>query len=109
MTFTLYDVSDPANDSVKILFYTLHAADVWSTIKGMKYDCVVEQNPLLPRVPHRDRLLLHKAIFLSPFEILFTEDAISNREMIFPITVASWVVYSNLEVIESAKQNCNKR
>jgi len=91
------------------LFYALHVADVWTTVEGMKYDCVVEQNPLLPRVPHRDRILLHKAIFLAPFEILFEEDMISNREMIFPIAVASFVVYSNLQVIDRAEQKCNLR
>jgi hypothetical protein len=91
------------------LFYALHAADVWSTVEGMKYDCVIERNPLLPRVPRRDRLLLHKAIFLSPFGMLFEEDAITNREMIFPMAVVSWAIYSNLKVIDRAKDRCNLR
>lgn len=91
------------------MFYALHAADVWTTVEGLKYDCVVERNPLLPKVPHRDRLILHKALFLSPFEMLFAEGAITNRETIFPIAAVSWVVYSNLRVIDRVKDRCNLR
>ena len=92
-----------------VAFYLLHAADVWTTVKGMKYDCVYEANPFLPRVPHRDRLLIHKAIFLHPFDILHKTDTLTNDDMVFPMAIASWVVYSNLQVIDRAKNRCNLR
>jgi len=91
------------------MFYFIHAADVWTTNEGMKWDCVYEVNPLLPKVPHLDRLLIHKAIFLSPYQILDDADVLTNEEMMFPIAMGLWVVYNNLKVIERAEEKCNLR
>ena len=90
-------------------FYLLHAADVWTTKEGLKYDCIVESNPLLPKNPHINQLIIHKGIFLYPFDIFYKTDNLTNQDMIFPITIASWVVYNNLKVTDRAKQRCNKR
>ena len=109
MTFTLSEPKDPVSPSVKFIFYALHVADVWTTMEGMKYDCVVEANPLLPRIPHRDRLILHKLFFLQPFDMLFQQEALTNDDMVFPVAVAAYVVYSNLDVIDRAEQRCNLR
>lgn len=87
----------------------LHAADVWSTVQGVKYDCIIEANPLLPEVPHRDRLLIHKAFFLQPFHMVTQQDAITNEDMVFPIALASWVVYNNIKLTNQAKKKCNLR
>ena len=87
----------------------MHVADVWSTVEGLKYDCIVEANPLLPDIPHRDRLLLHKFIFIQPFDMLFAENALTKQDMYFPIAVAAYVVHSNLELTREAKQKCNLR
>ena len=75
----------------------------------MDYDCVFEANPLLPKVPHINRLLLHKAVFLSPFSTLYSEKALTNGEMIFPTLMAGYVVDNNLRVIDRASTKCNKR
>ena len=31
----------------------------------MKYSCIYESNPTLPRVPHRDHLILHKSLLMA--------------------------------------------
>lgn len=87
----------------------LHLADVWTTQRGMDYDCVFEANPLLPEVPHRDRLLLHKTAFLSPFYTLHSEKLLTKGDMIAPILMTSYVVDNNLRIIDRAKQRCQKR
>jgi hypothetical protein len=87
----------------------LQAADVWTTKEGVKYDCVYEANPLLPKVPHVDRLLIHKTVFLHPFGVLKNEDMLDNTQMIFPILLTAWVVNNNLKVIDRAKSRCNLR
>jgi hypothetical protein len=87
----------------------LHLADVWTTQRGMDYDCVFEANPLLPKVPHRDRLLLHKTVFLSPFYPLHSEKLLTKGDMIAPILITSYVVDNNLRIIDRAKQRCQKR
>ena len=75
----------------------------------MDYDCVFEANPLLPEVPHRDRLILHKIIFLTPFDTLYNERVLTNGEMIFPLLLSGYVVENNFRVIDRAKQQCQKR
>jgi len=47
----------------------------------MDYDCVYEANPLLPKVPHRDRLIIHKIVFLSPFDALYYNDQLTYADM----------------------------
>ena len=91
------------------MFWTLQAADVWTTNEGMKYDCVFEVNPLLPEVPHLDRLLIHKAAFLHPFAIFQKHDVLRREDMFFPTLFSAYVVYNNLQVIDRAEQRCNLR
>lgn len=91
------------------MFYTLHLADIWTTQRGLDYDCVYEANPLLPEIPHIDRLLIHKTIFLSPVWFLEKEDVLRNVDLVFPMMATAYVVYHNLEVIDSASKRCDKR
>jgi len=83
--------------------------DVYTTDRGMKWDCVYEANPLLPSVPHLDRLLIHKALFLHPFHDLDRRGIITNEDMAFPLLFTAFVVHNNLRVIDKAKRKCQKR
>jgi hypothetical protein len=75
----------------------------------MKWDCVTEVNPLLPEVPHLDRILLHKFIFLTPFYQLEKEKLITNQEMWFPLVFSAYVVNNNFKVINRAERLCSRR
>jgi len=75
----------------------------------MDFDCVYEANPLLPSVPHRDRIILHKLLFLSPIDIMYNYDLLTYQEMILPFILSNYVVYNNLGVIDRAKKRCQKR
>jgi hypothetical protein len=75
----------------------------------MDYDCVFEANPLLPEVPHRDRLILHKIVFLNPFDTLYNQNELTNGEMFFPMLLTGYVVENNLRIIDSASRRCEKR
>jgi len=87
----------------------LQAADVWTTDRGMDFNCVYEANPLLPDIPSIDRIILHKLVFLSPINVLYEYDVLTYQEMILPFALSSYVVYNNLKIIDRAKQNCSKR
>ena len=104
-----FDQREPVSDYVYYLFWTLHVADVYTTREGLKWDCVYEQNPILPRVPHLDRLLLHKVVFLQPFVSFQQEDALYQGEMFFPTLLAAYVVQNNIKVTQRAKQRCELR
>jgi len=90
-------------------FWLLQFADVWTTDRGMDYDCVFEANPLLPEVPSFDRLILHKTLFLSPFYTLEEEDSLTYGDMVLPFVLTAYVVHNNLQVIDRASQRCKKR
>jgi len=104
-----FDQRDPVSDYVYYLFWALHVADVYTTVEGLKWDCVYEANPTLPKVPHLDRLLLHKAVFLQPFVAFQQEDALYEGEMFFPTLLAAYVVQNNIKVINRAEQRCERR
>jgi len=87
----------------------LQAADVWTTDRGMDFNCVYEANPLLPDIPSIDRIILHKLVFLSPINVLYEYDELTYQDMFLPMILTAWVVDNNLKVIDRAKQNCSKR
>ena len=90
-------------------FWLLQAADVWSTKKGLRYNCVRESNPLLPDIPSTDRLIIHKSIFLSPIARLQHQKRISNEAMMWPILFTGLVVYHNIRTINNVKNVCELR
>jgi len=104
-----FNFSNPVHPAVYYTFIGLQIADVWTTNRGMDFDCVYEANPLLPDIPGIDRLILHKLLFLSPINAMYEYDVLTYQEMILPFALTSYVVYNNLKVIDSAKKNCSKR
>ena len=100
---------EPVSKELVYTFWVLQALDVYTTNEGMKWDCVTEVNPLLPEVPHLDRILLHKFVFLTPFYQLEKEKLISNQEMWFPLVFSAYVVHNNFKVINRAERLCSRR
>lgn len=91
------------------LFYSLQALDVYSTHRGLQYDCIKEGNPLLgdrPTVPH---MITHKTVFLAPIWMLQNEGIYTRYEINFYNTMAGLVVYNNFRLLEKAKERCTKR
>ena len=91
------------------IFYGLQALDVYSTHRGLQYDCIREGNPLLgdrPTVPH---MITHKTVFLAPIWMLQDEGIYTRNEINFYNTMAGLVVYNNFRLLEKAKARCTKR
>ena len=100
---------DETTDFQWFTFYTLQIADVYSTYRGLKYDCIREGNPLLgdrPTVPH---MITHKYVFLSPIWMLQSEGFYTKREINLYNSMAGLVVYNNLRLLDEAKSKCTKR
>ena len=68
-----------------------------------------ETNPLLPENPTTERLIVHKLIFLSPFDAMYEYNILTYQDMIIPMIMGAWVVDNNLKVIDRAKSRCSKR
>lgn len=91
------------------LFYTLQAADVYSTYRGLQYDCVREANPLLGERPGIARMVTHKTVFLSPIWMLQNEGVWTLEELQFVNTVGTVVIYNNYRVWNRARKQCTLR
>jgi len=92
-------------------WYLVNVLDVYSTIQGLKYSCITEANPTLPKVPHRDHLIIHKTLLLStvfnPYINYWGDTQINMLN--FSIGLA---VINNTKLTNEAKNNpntCSKR
>ena len=91
------------------LFWTLQALDVYTTVKGMEYDCVYEVNFLLPRKPDINALIRHKAIVFIPTFHLFPTNNLTDKDLSLSTILTASVVANNFEVLRRAKaKGCQK-
>ena len=100
---------DTATNGQWIAFYTIQALDIYSTHRGLKYDCIKEGNPLLPEVPSIGRMVTHKTVFLSPYWLLQNEEIFTKRDINVVNTLGATVVYNNFRLLDKAKRRCIKR
>ena len=103
------DWREGTRDYQWFVFYSLQVLDVYSTNRGLQYDCITEANPLLgdrPTVPH---MITHKTVFLAPRWMLQNEGIYTKREIHFYNAMAGIVVYNNFRLLEKAKERCTKR
>tara|TARA_R110000824_G_scaffold294501_1_gene482887 strand:+ start:935 stop:1321 length:387 start_codon:yes stop_codon:yes gene_type:complete len=61
-SLNLGDYNEPPTRNQMIFFWTINAFDVYTTYKGVKKPDIYELNPLLPKKPKLQELLLQKAI-----------------------------------------------
>jgi len=93
-------------------FLFIHALDVFSTYKGLKYDCISEANPIVGKDPSLLKLILFKVTIISLLESIY---GAYPREWDTFQTVSAYttgvVVQNNFQVTKEAKRNphCFKR
>jgi len=108
--FTLQPPREPAHWSTWATFLTLQALDIYSTKKGMEWDCVQELNPLLPEIPTvADMVVLKTAVLVPIYGGLHYTHTLTDEDFIIPSMLVGVVVINNFKVIERAKKNCQKR
>jgi len=100
---------DTATTGDWITFWTIHALDIYSTHRGVKYTCIQEGNPLLPEVPSIPRMVTHKTLFLSPYWLLQSEGVYTRKDLRVLNTLGTVVVYNNFKLLNEAKGRCTKR
>ena len=91
--FNWDDYQDPPTKAQMITFWTLHALDVYTTHHGNKRSDVYERNPLLPKKPKLEELILHKAIvagylskhsskrYITTINVVLVYSIINNYEL----------------------------
>ena len=105
-----WELIDPPTTGDWVVFTTLQFLDVWSTIHGLKYECIKEANPLFGENPTPERLFFYKVGLLTPAleydrkhgNLNAASIRSTNRFMVL-------VIGNNLNVISRAKNRCEKR
>jgi len=90
-------------------FITLQLADIYTTYRGLKYDCVKELNPFLGESPSVPQMFAFKTAVLMP---AINSDIKNERltpqlfnQMNF---LMSMVIASNYHILSDAKERCRK-
>lgn len=102
-------LEQPADRWMWALFWTIQAADIYSTNRGVKYDCIKEANPLLPSVPTIAEMATLKAVVLLPTYGSIGFENFRRKDLIFPLLFGAGVVVHNMNLVDKAENRCNLR
>jgi len=91
-------------------FWTTQALDVWSTYKGVKYDCVYEMNPLLKDAPELFDMISLKVGVVWTMNQLFEDSPnyMTSWKLITGVSTGL-VAANNYRIYKRAKNRCDKR
>jgi hypothetical protein len=102
--------TEPPTNLDWVLFVGLQAADIYTTYRGLKYDCVKEANPIFGERPDLNDLFEKKFIILAP-ALLYDYDTqqLTSKSMMGLNTFMTIIIVNNLHVLDRAKTSCKKR
>ena len=90
------------------IFYTLQALDIYSTSRGIKYNCIYELNPLLPKKPTDKDLIVFKTSMFSLINQLPLYK-LDDKHLLPSTMLVAYVVHNNFQVEKKAKaKGCKK-
>ena len=105
-----FNFQEPVEKSHVITFVVLQMADVYTTYRGLKYDCVYETNPILGKNPNVQSMLLTKAIVLTPaLKLDYDKGKLTPKIMSEMNFLMSLVIANNYDVLREAKKYCVKK
>ena len=111
--FTLDYWTEREKRIIDILFWSAQVLDVYSTYRGLKYDCISEANPLLPEVPEIHEMIGIKLFVIGGISALVEND--ENFENFWygwklgaGITTGA-VTANNFRLLRKAQRRCNRR
>lgn len=102
--------TDRQKRAIDILFWTSQILDVYSTYRGLKYDCITEANPLLPPVPDLTELIGLKLVVIGGFRNLIKAD--ENFWYGWKLgagTITGMVTVNNFRLMKKAQKQCRRR
>ena len=104
-----FTLSEPITKAQWATFVAFQFADIYTTYKGLQYECVKEINPLVGENPSINRMFYTKIVILQPAIKYDMEkgnlDPKIMNEMNF---LMSLVVLNNYQVWKKATTNCKK-
>jgi len=107
LQFTLVE---PISNVQWATFVTLQLADIYTTYRGLKYDCVYEINPIAGEKPSVPEMFLIKTLVLLPaIESDIKQQTLSTQSLNNMNFLMAVVVGNNYDVWHGAERNCSKR
>lgn len=95
---------------IDIFFWTTQILDVYSTYKGMKYNCLFEANPLLPEVPKIHEMVGLKLTIIGGTKFVVDADEKFWYGWKLGAGISTGViVVNNFRLIDKAERQCEKR
>jgi len=102
--------SEPISTKQWATFLTLQLADIYTTYRGLKYNCVYEMNPIIGEQPSVPQMFLVKTIVLLPaIESDIKRESLTPQTMDNINLLMALVVGNNYNVWHGAERNCSKR
>ena len=107
LQFTLVE---PISTAQWATFLTLQFADIYTTYRGLKWDCVRELNPIAGERPSVQKMFAIKTVVLAPaIEYDLKREALTPKVMDEINFLMALVVGNNYNVWRSAEKRCSKR
>ena len=103
-------IKEPVSTVQWITFGTLQLADIYTTYRGLKYNCVYEMNPIIGEQPSVPQMFLVKTLVLLPaIESDIKRESLTPQAMDSMNFLMALVVGNNYDVWQGAEQRCTKR
>ena len=101
---------EPVTNIQWATFLTLQVADIYTTYRGLKYDCVKEINPIAGDNPSVPEMFFIKTVVLAPaISAEFQQTNIDSYTMDHINLLMGMVVGNNYNVWHKAERNCIKK
>ena len=105
-----FTLSDPITTKQWITFTTLQLADIYTTYRGLKYNCVYEINPIVGEQPSVPQMFLVKTLVLIPaINSDIERQTLKPKSMDNINLLMALVVGNNYNVWHRAEKNCGRR
>ena len=104
-----FEFYNPPTNKDWAAFVTLQLLDVYTTYRGVKYDCVEEANPIFGKRPSIGKMLAGKSLIYAPaIKLDLENDKLSKASLQSTNNFTTIIVLNNYHVLNKAIQNCNK-
>ena len=105
-----WELIDPPTPADWAVFTALQVADVYTTYRGLKYNCVKEINPLVGERPSIGQMVFLKVATLTPaVQIDYNRGVLTRRVIRNSSSFIGVVVLNNYDVLRRAEKYCDKR
>tara|TARA_B100000902_G_scaffold901_1_gene1204 strand:+ start:1593 stop:1949 length:357 start_codon:yes stop_codon:yes gene_type:complete len=105
-----YILVEPITNLQWITFGTLQLADIYTTYRGLQYDCVKELNPIVGERPSVSRMFFVKTALLTPaIQHDVNRGTLTPRHLDEINFMMALVIGNNYNVWRRADKRCIKR